>query len=218
MKLFRPVGKPPGRNGKQAGRILLACLLLFVFLISLGAVCFALEATFVAWWLPIGTGAACAIPLTWLTRRFWPWLTGIARWWPNAVAAMLMFSAVDSCAILMANYASALQAQSSRTAAVVTGKARVTKHHTRRVGRRYVQTGSIYYVYELNAKMYNGRDITLTVPVNVYNSTKQGDTLGLPVAKGILGWEVADIGHVAYPKHTGARHHRRTRHVPSAGH
>ena len=87
-----------------------------------------------------------------------------------------------------------------------TEKAVVTAHYkqehdrTRRVRRgRYIPTGEKYYTYSLEIMLRNGEAKTISVPLSRYNNVRNGDSVSVPVCKGLLGVTVLQVDSIKYP-------------------
>lgn len=168
------------------------------------------------WWvfgLCILVGAFTAIP----AAPRWRKLSGWSGWVPNILFHTLVVAVVLPAIFLGVNYWGASEADFTEEKAVVESKERVTRRHTRRVGRRYLATGSVYYVYQMEVRFVNPEYGVLTVPApkSKYNAIGKGDTALIEVGRGALGFYVIDEPSVRplHPHKKKSRPSRRPRYV-----
>ncbi len=165
-----------------------------------------LSMTFVEWWIPV-VGALCTAGVfLWPLRGFWRWLTGMNNRWINIIFSVVAVGCIAMCALLVINYNGATFSKQTEVKAEIVEKVRKTKHHTRRVGRRTYTTGQVYYVYELSLSLPDGRQTKIDVSLSDYNRVRTGESVGIRLATGALGWDVIDTRDIVFPtKHCPKR-------------
>lgn len=193
---FATTTKSPVHKGL---RIITGCFLLTLSLIAIGIISVFLDETFVSWWIPSGIGLVCAGPFAWLSYRMFRWISGTDRVWLNWVMGTIFWVAVCTCGILTVNFVTAQNGECTSVKGEVVHKQRLTKKQTRRVGRRHYVTDKVYYVYELTTRLPDNREITLPVSLEVYNHIRTGQSLTVPLTKGVFGWEVVNPHDITYP-------------------
>ena len=135
-------------------------------------------------------GALVAGGMIFLTIVFYGCAMGIhgetiVEWWIPATVAVVM--ALVSGAV------------SGRFWARVTGSGSMlfnylchvvfskTRHRTRRVGRNRMAPGEPYKVYYLDLRLPDGRLKEMSATLGQYNRRHKGDTVALPVERGLFG-------------------------------
>lgn len=64
---------------------------------------------------------------------------------------------------------------------------RTTHHHTKRVGRHYVSTGSVYYRYHADVRLPSGQIKDCPIVESRYRRLHRGDSLSVEIHPGLLG-------------------------------
>lgn len=194
-------------------RILLGGLLVTLAIAAYGGSALMLSETFVTWWLPFLYATCVAVFVTWPLLRFWHWLTRVDKKWLHWLSGMAVTVGMAMCALLLVNYCSAVKTEGAPSKAVVRALEKKTHHHTRRVGRRTYTTGTVYYTYEVTLQLPDGRSTEIGIPLDKFQSLHKGDTLGVQITTGSLGWDVIDPQKVVYPRKVKKRrHHGQPRH------
>ncbi len=92
---------------------------------------------------------------------------------------------------------------------VVAGHFREERRKTRRVGRRYVATGEKYYVYKLKIVLNNGEEKFVGMDERRYRRVHDGDSVTVPVMRGLLGVTVMKTDSMKIKTSTRCRRRRR---------
>ncbi len=92
---------------------------------------------------------------------------------------------------------------------VVAGHFREERRKTRRVGRRYVATGEKYYVYKLKIVLNNGEEKFVGMDERRYRRVHDGDSVTVPVMRGLLGVTVMETDSMKIKTSTRGRRRRR---------
>lgn len=200
-----PVPRPQGKWARVA-RILTGGFLAAVSILCYGGAAVMLSETFVAWWVPTLIACGVAGAATPLAGKVWGWVTGKRQWWVRRACSMAAGTGIFLCGLLLVNMLGADTQSRGYVDATVSQKVRKTKHHTKRVGRRTYTTGREYYVFEATLRLPDGRAATVNVPLDVYNRLQKGQTVGVKVANGALGWDVIDTHDLRYPPKARKRH------------
>ncbi|WP_286528806.1 hypothetical protein [Duncaniella freteri] len=162
---------------------------------------------FIDWWIvpavTLGVGIATAIhmwkwwiPLTWSESGLF---NGMCH---SVFAAVLLTFAFFALNNMLADSAS-----ERADTAVVTGHFREEHHRHRRVGRRYVANGEVYYTYKLQLKLSDGRTKFVEMPLKNYRRIHDGDSASVVLRDGLFGVPVFD--HKALEFRKGNRSDRR---------
>lgn len=64
------------------------------------------------------------------------------------------------------------------------------RHKTQRINRRVYTTGAPYKVYYIDVEFANGRIKAQSIPFSRYRRVHKGDTINLPMEKGLFGFPV----------------------------
>lgn len=150
-----------------------------------------LDRTFVDWWWPVGCAVALAAIL-WIPARKWQWNES------GAVVRFCVHMAVVSVFFFWAgmalNYYCADSGSTHEEQAVVERKFKEERHRSRRVGRRYVNSGETYYVYYMELRLPDGRAKNVRVSQPRYRNIRVGSTRSISVSDGLLGLTVMPAG------------------------
>ncbi|MDE6310436.1 MAG: hypothetical protein K2L96_01290 [Muribaculaceae bacterium] len=66
---------------------------------------------------------------------------------------------------------------------------KTTHQHTRRVGRHYTTTGSVYYRYHADVRLRDGKVKEYPLTLNRYRKLHKGDSLSIEIHHGLLGMD-----------------------------
>ncbi len=111
----------------------------------------------------------------------------------NILVATLFFTSLLTCGFLGANY-SIPGTGLHKEEVTVERLYHKTRHHTRRVGRRYVANGEPYQVYYMEISFSNGNKKEIYLGRHGYKGYRRGRTLTLEIETGALGLPVIKSG------------------------
>lgn len=165
-------------------RIILAVV---VLLATVGWTMVLYRDTVIEWWIvpavTLTVGAATGLHM-W---RMWRWLTCDDGKWLNYACHTVIAAVFLSWMFFAANNLLADRSSERIESGVVEGHYREERRKTRRVGRRYVASGEIYYVYKLRIVLDNGESKFITVDTRRYSHVHNGDSVSVPIKDGLLG-------------------------------
>ena len=179
-------------SGKGSSRIgslkIMGAVLIAMLLATVSAYLYAV--TVVGWWVPLLIAFIGALALWGVTFPLWERLMPSSPVWGrmavHIVAAMLLITT----AVLGANRLGTTQKKVSEVEAIVVGKHREKRYHTRRLGQgRYVRDRE-YYVYKITLELPDGRRKEREVNLATYSHTALHSTLSLRLSPGLFGWPV----------------------------
>lgn len=156
-------------------------------ILGYGAIATLSGRTLIRLWIPIAAALAiAAIPSAWLLPA-WRWLTGLSN---NALC--LVCHAVAAVGILagaayVCNYAFPDTSTLHEVDATVAARRTEVRHKSKRVSRRVYTQGEPYTVYYIDLRLPGGDAVSLGVQKSRYSRIRVGDTLQLPVERGLLG-------------------------------
>lgn len=173
-------------NSKESLRITAAVFLGFVC-IFLYAGAFSLAAnTLVDTWIPFAVAAFMAMASGLTLWRAWRRLTTSGKFLPNYLCHVVGFTALLAGAFFMCNYCFADDKATHEEDAVVERLYSETHHHTKRISRKHYARGEAYQVYYMEVRLGNGRTKDLKIPFKKYRKLHKGDTISLPVTRGLF--------------------------------
>ena len=154
----------------------------------------------ISWWIvpsvTLAVGAATGLHM-W---RPWRFITGSDNMWLNLACHAVFTAAFLSFIFFGVNKMLADRSKLHSEKAVVTAHYKQEHDRTRRVRRgRYIPTGEKYYTYSLEIMLRNGEAKTISVPLSRYNNVRNGDSVSVPVCKGLLGVTVLQVDSIKYP-------------------
>lgn len=163
----------------------------------------------IEWWIvpavTLGVGLATGLHM-W---RLWRGLTDSdARWW-NYGCHVVFTAAGLTFAFFALNNMLADRSSEHIERGVVAGHFREERRKTRRVGRRYVATGEKYYVYKLKIELDNGEEKFVPMDERRYRRVHDGDSVTVPVMKGLLGVTVMETDSMKIKTSKRGRKRRR---------
>lgn len=167
-----------------------------------------LKFIFVKWWIPasIALGITTVSGLT--LWRLWKWLTDRQTFLPNYLCHIAILTGILMAGMLAVNYFVPSDKPFRHEKALVTKVYREKHYRTKRVSRRVYSQGAPYYVYRADLQLHNGNTSTINLNLKRYNSLNKGDSVGITVGRGILGWEELRADSVVYPQ---SKKEKRTR-------
>lgn len=188
-------------------------LVIVVLLVMAGWTTILYRDAVISWWIVPSVTLAVGVATGLHLWRPWRYITGRDSMWLN-LACHTVFTAVVLTFIFFGiNNMLADRSTLHTEKAVVTAHYKHEHDRTRRVRRgRYVPTGEKYYTYSLEIKLSDGDVKTVTVPLSRYNNVRNGDSVSVPVCRGLLGVTVLQVDSIKYPtkKRKGRIPKRRT--------
>lgn len=195
----RPKGVAPAEGGKANGknrverrsawRVVLLIAALLVATVSYIAVFALCDITLMPWWLPWLIGVPVAVATGLHCARWWQRVTWLKSAALNYCVHVVVVAGAVAMAFMLAN-----RIGSENSGEVV--EARLEKvyseqrHHSRRVGRRYVR-GDAYYVYRADVEV-EGRHKTLNITRSQYSRLRRATTVEVPVSRGLFGFRILE--------------------------
>ena len=139
---------------------------------------------------PIITVAAVCVILalvfTVLLRRSFRRMTGVASAIINYMLSIVAFSSLFTFCVMVANDVYCSHGEGRCHKAVVTGRERLKRSNTRRVGKRYVPDGTYHFVYQVSVAV-EADTITFTVPQERYARLRRGTTVDVTIRPALWG-------------------------------
>lgn len=140
--------------------------------------------------LPVVGGALGAGLLAGLlTSRMWGPLLGVSNRIASTAIGLVLFTGVLGGGFLTLNHAAG-NGNDIRVDAVVEQRYTKTRHHTKRVGRRYTRQGEPYKVYYVRFRMPDGQTADISTSIHYYSRVHSGDTIRLTLRTGLFGLPV----------------------------
>lgn len=114
---------------------------------------------------------------------------GFKRGFVSRMSAVLVGAGILSGVLLILNVAFERPGTEVRTERLAVSRLYRTEHrHTRRVGKRYIPTGSVYYRYHAEVELTDGRKMEIPVSSERYSSMRgRNDSIEVAVHHGLLG-------------------------------
>lgn len=132
-------------------------------------------------------GAAALFPLF---RRLWGRIAGRAAAWIGLVCHIVAVTGLLAATFYLLNYCLAPQESRHSEAAVVERRYTETHYRSKRVGRNRYVRGEPYDTYHIEVRLPSGWTRPLEVNLRSYRGYREGDTVQIPVARGMLGFPV----------------------------
>lgn len=154
----------------------------------------------VAFFVAITTGFAL--------HPVWQRLTGHNSPAISILLNIVLFVPLTSAAILLINDMGAISRKEE--SGTVTRLFTETRHHTRRVTRRYYVQGPPYKVFRMTADLPGIGKKSMDIKKNQYDRLIIGDTVRLEIEKGLLGITTYNPKSLKLPKHATAKRKRET--------
>ena len=153
------------------------------------------------WWIVPAVALAVGLATGLHMWRIWRRVTGAQSMPFNYIC-----HAVVTCVMLSFLFFWVNDEFSDRDAAhtergVVSAHFKEERHRTRRVGRRYVNTGEKYYVYSLEITLPSTEPKRISVTYDRYRNVRDGDTVTVPVREGFLGITLLDVDSLKFQPH-----------------
>ena len=192
---------------KDSWRTFLGCVILFLCIMMIAGTVSLSASTLASPSIPIAIAvilaAISAIPL----YRMWKWLTRSENFLPNFICHLIVFSSAFSFSIYALNFAFPQEGTRYQIKATVEKKISKTRHHSKRVGRRYTTQGEPYKVYEIEVRLPDSVKKDFSVNVERYIYSHKGDTVILNAEKGMFGIVTLRLDtEIKRPKHKHSRH------------
>lgn len=195
---------------------MLRVFILMIFIFSVGGVIALASMTIWPWTAIVAAAFIIAAITGRMVWRGWRPLTASGSLWLNWGAHTLFVTALLAATYLLTNFVTARHAPYVYEKGVVTRLYSEKRHQTRRVSRRVYTRGKPYWVYMAKVDAPSG-EMTINIGKRRYDALHKGDTLSLPIARGVLGMPVLVTDSIRYPRKTKQRRDRRCRFVGSRG-
>lgn len=143
--------------------------------------------TIVEWWIPVTVAVVMALVSGAVSGRFWARVTGSGSMLFNYLCHVVFSTGLFLTLFYGLNFAFADKNTEHYENAVVERKFSKTRHRTRRVGRNRMAPGEPYKVYYLDLRLPDGRLKEMSATLGQYNRRHKGDTVALPVERGLFG-------------------------------
>lgn len=170
------------------GRALALVAVVFLFILSLGAVITLLEYTLIRWWIPILCAGVFAVATGTILWKVWRRLTGSGSF-PLNYAIHIIFTTFFLAGLyLTINFTG--KSSMRKEEVTVESKVREKHYRSRRVGRNRYVRGNPYYEYYVKVKMDDGSIRKVRVNYHPYLNIRSGEELTLSISKGALGLPV----------------------------
>lgn len=183
---------------KKYSSFIVGVLLIVLFVVGSGALTL-MPNTLISPWVPVAVSALAALVSGMLAGPWWSRVTGrdslVLNRACHFIAATVLFTGI----FYIANYGGADEATLHTERAVVARKSYTVEHHTKRIARNRYAQGEPYNVYHMEVFFATGQSKELRIPHKLYRTISAGDTLVLPVEKGLLGVPVVISSKLAQP-------------------
>ncbi|MDE6558305.1 MAG: hypothetical protein K2K29_00265 [Muribaculaceae bacterium] len=183
----------PGKNF-GVGRALLLIALVFVTILSLGAIIYFIEITVISLWIPLIIAMAAAAEITAFSWRHWQFLTGNGSGIVNWLSSLTFFTILLTALLYIANYSGA--SSPTLQSAEITHKYRQQRHRQQRVGRNRYTQGAPYYVYFIDVTLPDGRQKTLQLPSSAFRRMPKAGAVNISISRGLLGADVINTATI----------------------
>lgn len=122
--------------------------------------------------------------------RIWKKLTGSDKFVWNYIFHTVFITGFLLCAFYTLNFVCADPSTGHTVKGIVEKKYSKTRHKTRRISRNRYARGEAYKEYYFLIKLPDGVKKEQSVKINRYNRISTGDTLDIPISRGLFGPEV----------------------------
>lgn len=173
-------------KGRDAARAIVFGSLIGVVLLSAGGCFYCFKRLLTPGWIPAVVTLVMTVALGLPMRGLWRWLTGSDSVALAFVCQVLSVWPILTCVVLAANMAGEGHG-TSRVGAPVERVYQVTRHETRRVGRRSYVQGPPYKVCRIDIDVPGAGRRSLDVPRKTYRRLDKGDSVGIDITTGLLG-------------------------------
>lgn len=143
--------------------------------------------TLIDWKIPVGITAVLALISASVMHRRWRKLTQTDYTPVNFGCHAIVSFSIMIFLFFAGNYFLAADETKHTETVTVEKKFREERQRTRRVGRRMVRTGEVYYEYFIEVRFDDGRLKKLHVSTGKYRHTRTGTTLPLDIEMGYFG-------------------------------
>lgn len=138
---------------------------------------------------PVVTGVSFAVAsaISFLAIPFWRKVTGSENTGINIAANIIFMTGLLAALFYTLNFAFSENATRHTEPAVVINKYIEVRHHSKRVSRNRYVRGEAYNVYYIDLTFENGSIKPFPLKQNLYSKISVGDTISVPVEKGLFG-------------------------------
>ncbi len=179
-------------NRRDVVRSLVVGGMIFLTIVFYGCAMGLHGETLVDWWIPLTVAVAMALVSGAVLWRVWPRVTGSGSFLLNFMSHFAFSTGLILTLFYGLNFAFADKHTEHWEQMVVERKFSKTRHRSRRVGRNRVAPGEPYKVYYLEMRLPDGRLKEMSATLNEYNRRHKGDTVALPVTRGLFGVPVIE--------------------------
>lgn len=163
--------------------ILVSTIMIFLY----GGVMSIKDNTLVSLWIPVSVAVIISIASGIYLWRIWKWLSLSSKFIYNFLIHLVCATGVLLFSFYFFNYVFASQESLHGVPAVVERKYTETRYHTKRISRRTYGRGTPYKVYYVEFRFASGTRTHISMLLRDYNRMHVGDTISLPVEKGLWG-------------------------------
>ncbi len=146
--------------------------------------------TLIQFWIPVSVTLFIAVVSGLTLWRIWKRLTGSDKFVWNYIFHVMFLAGFLLCAFYTINFICADSTTEHTVKGVVEKKYYKTRHKTRRVSRNRYARGEAYREYYFLIALPDGMRKEQSVTINRYNRVSTGDTLNIPLSRGLFGPEV----------------------------
>lgn len=175
------------KSGLTAGRKVTMIFTAVIGLLSYGAAMALYGLTLINPWMVAGIGLAMSLATTAPCRRLWNWMWDTQKDWAGMLTHVIATTGLFCAALLALNFFPASRESEHKEKVAVVKVFREKHHQSRRVSRRTWTQGAPYYMYYIRVDVPGSRQKDLSVTHAQYNRLRQGDSVTLTLAKGLLG-------------------------------
>lgn len=181
--------RKPRKGGAKIAAMVASAALALICLAGIMALS---ELTFMPGWIPWTISAATALGTGMWGKHLWRRITDCSNDIINYLMHTVMACLLVCCGLYAGNQLGATDSGTTVEAEVVKVYSE-TRHHSRRVGRRYVR-GDAYKVYYATLRFDNGLEREMPVSAARYRRLRPGMLLDVGVRRGGLGYGVIRPG------------------------